>query len=139
MSFSSCPKEDQFILIRDNAAFNGLNFVCTVVTGQEGTLARIENQEDFDFAKNLLDENNVTSPVYIGVHRPNRIIGDQEVNDPTLFEFVDGLEGNTSFFSTAGEFPWGRGQPNGSGGPSDACVLWRRTNNTILKIGRFVN
>ena len=117
--FSDCLGQVEFIAVTEQVTFNAARVHCTTSFG--ATLARISNDEEDAFVRNLL--NNIPGvdeqfDFWIGLEDVN----DQGGNDPSRFTFVDLSTDGLDFFKTRSESPWKDDQPNDSGNQN--CVAY---------------
>lgn len=122
-------KLDQFIFVNQQSTVD-FSEALEVCKDLDSTLARISSLDEFKKADDFLNTLNLTDGfVWIGLRRESDDsfpVG-TNLDDPTNFEFVDGVNENRSFYSSKGVFPWDDGNPNNSNG-NQACVSWSRSN-----------
>ena len=82
------------------------------------SLARVDSTVAFNSLNNflfpVLVSEGIASKFWIGVEDPAPTTGTQlgqTFSDPNRFEYVDGLQDNTAFFSLVGQIPWADDEP----------------------------
>lgn len=107
---------EEFIVFKDTFDFNDAQNLC-ISSG--GNLARIETLDEFNFAINFFNSQEIEDIfVWIGLTRK------VDLEDPKAsdFFFVDG-NSNITFYEFGGSLPWDENNPNDVDGDQD-CVTW---------------
>lgn len=127
MSFvlSTCTQDNQFeflLLNESQLSFDDALLACQALN-DDSQLASLPDSDTTDFVNDFLQGIDFTDDIWIGLQRPldSDFNDNDDLEDPSLFSFLDGTEFVDNFAQTARQDPWRDNQPDNDQ-DDEACV-----------------